>query len=212
MVTRRTRKKKGWTLERGLKTLFALYIGIVILSELPSEVLDYLLIFVLLVVFVYPFYRFGTFKLNLIRNRYRNSSIKEVDAMSGLEFEYFLKPLFESKGYMAEVTQGSGDYGADLVLSRKGKKTVVQAKCYSSNIGVDAVQQVVAAMPVYHAKNSIVITNRYFTKQAKKLARANHVLLIDRDGLITMINHYQSGSSSILNRLLAPFRLRLDRD
>lgn len=211
-TTRRSRKKKGWSLERSLKTLFILYVGIVVLNALPSEVLDVLLWLILIAIFVYPLYRFGPFKINSVRNKYRNSSIKEVDCMDGLEFEHYLQPLFEAKGYNATVTQGSGDYGADLVLSRKGKKTVVQAKCYSSNIGVDAIQQVVAAMPVYRASNAIVVTNRYYTSAAKKLAKVNRVRLIDRDELINMINHYQTGHSSVFNRLLSPFRLRLDRD
>ncbi|WP_084031631.1 restriction endonuclease [Anaerobacillus arseniciselenatis] len=48
--------------------------------------------------------------------------------------------MYRGKGYKAEVPQGSDDYGADLILSRKRKKTVVQAKCYSSNIGDSAIQ------------------------------------------------------------------------
>lgn len=205
---KRTRKGKGkdWT------NIGALIFGFVVVVSAYPEVLAYTFAAFLILLTGYLFYRFGPYKLNIFRSKYRNSSIKEVDGMDGLQFEHFLKPVFQAKGYRAEVTQGSGDYGADLILTRKGKKTVVQAKCYSSNIGVDAIQQVVAAMPVYRAQHAIVVTNRYYTKQAKKLAKANRVLLIDRDELINMINHYQNGTSSVFNRLLAPFRLRLDRD
>jgi restriction system protein len=215
VTTRRKRsrsKKNEWTLERIFTSLMITIIVLVgIDSEFPtfSKILK---VTIVIAVISYLFYRFGPYKINFFRNKYRNSSIKEVDCMDGLEFEHYLQPLFEAKGYNAIVTQGSGDYGADLVLSRKGKKTVVQAKCYSSNIGVDAIQQVVAAMPVYRASNAIVVTNRYYTNAAKKLAKVNRVRLVDRDELINMINHYQTGHSSIFNRLLAPFRLRLDRD
>ncbi|MCL7748759.1 restriction endonuclease [Halalkalibacter alkaliphilus] len=46
------------------------------------------------------------------------------------------------------MTKGSGGYGADLVISKNGVKTVV-VKRYSSNIGVSAVQEIVATKP-YH--------------------------------------------------------------
>lgn len=42
--------------------------------------------------------------------------------MEGVQFEKYLGHLFRSQGYKAEVTQAAGDYGADLVLSKDGKK------------------------------------------------------------------------------------------
>lgn len=51
----------------------------------------------------------------------------------------FLGPLLESQGYNVMVTQATGDFGADLILRRKGKKIAVQAKRYRSNIGISAV-------------------------------------------------------------------------
>lgn len=113
--------------------------------------------------------------------------IREVDNMSGLEFEQFLKPIFERQGYMVNVTQGSGDYGADLLLRKGFKKYVLQAKRYSGNIGISAVQQVVAAVNYYNAQGAIVVTNQYFTKAAVQLAKANNVDLIDRERLGRMI-------------------------
>ncbi|MFJ8260340.1 restriction endonuclease [Rummeliibacillus sp. NPDC094406] len=111
----------------------------------------------------------------------------QIDQMEGLEFEHILKPIFERKGYVAEVTKGSGDYGADLILRKGTKKFVVQAKRYNSNIGVKAVQQVVPAVKHYNANGAIVITNQYFTPAAVNLAKSNSVKLIDRKGLIKMI-------------------------
>ncbi|MFJ5713714.1 restriction endonuclease [Neobacillus sp. NPDC093127] len=107
--------------------------------------------------------------------------------MDGFEFEKFLKPVFERQGYLTRVTQGSGDYGADLILRKGRKKYVVQAKRYNSNIGVSAVQQVVAAMNYYDANGAMVVTNQYFTPSAVKLAKVNGVKLIDRDSLSKML-------------------------
>lgn len=114
-------------------------------------------------------------------------NIREIDAMDGIAFEQYLKPVFERQGYFATVTQGSGDYGADLILRKGRKKYVVQAKRYSSNIGVSAVQQVVAAVKYYKAHGAIVVTNQYFTPAAVQLAKVNGVRLIGREKLAKMM-------------------------
>jgi restriction system protein len=122
--------------------------------------------------------------------RFKYSNVEEVDRMSGHDFEHFLAPLFEHAGYKATVTKGSGDFGADLILKNGRKKYVVQAKCYSSNIGVSAIQEVVGAINYYKANGAMVVTNQYFTKQAETLAKANKVRLINRTELADMISKF----------------------
>ncbi|MED1947090.1 MULTISPECIES: restriction endonuclease [Brevibacillus] len=119
--------------------------------------------------------------------RLRKSGIREIDKMDGLQFEQYLGLLFRSQGYKAEVTRASGDFGADLILQKNGTKTVVQAKRYSKNVGIEAIQQVVGAMKHYSASGSWVVTNRDFTDAAYKLAASNGVKLINREALIEMI-------------------------
>jgi restriction system protein len=114
-------------------------------------------------------------------------AIEEIDKLDGIEFEHFLKSIFERKGYVTTVTQGSGDYGADLILRKGHKKYVVQAKRYSRNIGVGTVQQVVGAIRYYRASGAIVVTNQYFMPSAIELAKVNKVHLIDRNKLAEMI-------------------------
>ncbi len=41
----------------------------------------------------------------------------------------------------SELTPETGDYGADLVLSKDGRKIVVQAKRWKNVVGIEAVQQ-----------------------------------------------------------------------
>lgn len=55
------------------------------------------------------------------KERLRNSGIEAIDSMDGIQFEYYLKELYLSKGFAAEVTSSNGDYGADLLLI-KGEK------------------------------------------------------------------------------------------
>lgn len=87
-------------------------------------------------------------------------------------------------GYKVSLTKKSGDFGADLILKRNGKITLVQAKRYKNKVGVGAIQEVVAAKAMYKADSLIVATNNFFTKAAWELAKANHVYLVDRNGLI----------------------------
>lgn len=117
----------------------------------------------------------------------RKSGIREVDQMSGEDFEKFLAELFKRRGFKVKLTATSGDYGADLIL-KDGKDIIaVQAKRYSSTVGVKAVQEIIGAVKMYDATEAWVVTNSHFTRQAEKLADINDVYLIDRDELIQMM-------------------------
>ncbi|HLK13343.1 MAG TPA: restriction endonuclease [Fimbriimonadaceae bacterium] len=116
--------------------------------------------------------------------RLARSGISEIDEMDGITFERRLKHLFASRGYQVEETRARGDYGADLVLEKDGVRTVVQAKRWTKNVGVKAIQEAVAAKPMYHCDHAMVVTNRYFTEPAQRLAEANDVRLWNRDELM----------------------------
>jgi len=121
----------------------------------------------------------------LVRERrLARSGITAIDRMDGITFERRLAHLFASRGFRVEQTGARGDYGADLVLEKDGARTVVQAKRWKKNVGVKAVQEAVAAKPMYRCDYSMVVTNRYFTQQAIRLARANGVRLWNRDDLV----------------------------
>lgn len=107
----------------------------------------------------------------------------EIDYMSGIEFEHYLKQYFTKLGFYAEVTKATGDYGADLILEKHGVISVVQAKRSQSKINNKAIQEIVAAKKYYNATHGIVVTNNYFTDNAINLAKHNNIELIDRDTL-----------------------------
>ncbi|WP_414853245.1 restriction endonuclease [Brevibacillus sp. IT-7CA2] len=119
--------------------------------------------------------------------RLRKSGIREIDTMDGLQFEQYLGLLFRSQGYKVEVTRAAGDYGADLIIQKDGKKIAVQAKRYSKNVGIEAVQQAQASIAHYKAHEAWVVSNRDYTDAARNLATSNKVRLINREKLIEMI-------------------------
>jgi len=84
--------------------------------------------------------------------RLSRAGMFEIDRMSGHEFEAKLAIMFRSLGYRAEIVGSTrGDFGGDLVVSKDGTRTVVQAKCWKKNVGVKAIQEAVAAKAIYRA-------------------------------------------------------------
>lgn len=108
------------------------------------------------------------------KKHFKSYNMTAIDKMSGIEFETMLKHVFRKMGYKVEETPKSNDYGADLILTRHGKKT--------------AVQQALSAQIFYDANESAVVTNSYFTNQAKKMALTGKVKLIDRDVLEVILS------------------------
>ena len=107
----------------------------------------------------------------------------------GLEFEAFVGRLMSHNGYRdVTVTQASNDYGIDVIAYKDDVKYAVQCKYYSSTVGNEAVQQVVAGKQHYGAHVAVVATNNSFTKNAIELARSNNVILWDRVEIIKLID------------------------
>lgn len=116
-----------------------------------------------------------------------NSGIDIIDKMTGDQFEEFLLQHFIKLGYKGYVTRGSQDYGADLVILKDNTCTLVQAKRWNNKVGIDAVQQITAALKHYNAQNGIVVTNSFFTANAVNLAKSNNISLWDRNKLISIM-------------------------
>lgn len=115
-----------------------------------------------------------------IRTQFR-PSINDIDVMTGVEFEKFVCVLFQRMGYIAYVTQTSRDQGLDVIAEKNGKRIGIQAKCYANIVSNSAVQEAVAGKNYYNCERVIVVTNNFFTKSAIDLAKANNVVLWNRD-------------------------------
>ena len=120
----------------------------------------------------------------------QNYTIEDIDELDGIDFELFLQKLFTKLGYTAEITQSTGDQGADLILSKLGRKIAVQAKRYNTKLDNTPIQEVLGAKAYYGCNETMVVTNSYFTKKAIELAHVNQVQLIDRDDLIELLESH----------------------
>jgi restriction system protein len=104
---------------------------------------------------------------------------KNIEDMTGQEYERYVADKLLRRGFRkAEVTQASGDFGADIIATdAHGRKVCIQCKKYKKNVGVKAVQEVIAASKYYGCDSGMVITTAQFTAAAKKMAAQTDVKL-----------------------------------
>lgn len=107
----------------------------------------------------------------------------DVRKMDEYLFESFVAALYTKLGFNCKVTPKSGDKGVDVLVYGSGN-IAIQCKHGKTSVGNDAVQEVVAGAKYYESKENIifktsVVSNSYFSTQAKDLAKANNVELID---------------------------------
>jgi restriction system protein len=135
----------------------------------------------------------------LEKRRLTKLGITDIDELDGKTFEKYLEAFYERAGYNVERTKYIGDYGADLVLERSGIRKVIQAKRWKGKVGVKAIQEVAAAKGYYGCQEAMVVTNSYYTEQAKQLARSNNIELWDRKKLIAALSGLSSASELTSN-------------
>ena len=99
--------------------------------------------------------------------------------MTGLEYEKLVAKYLRRHGYFnVSVTKASGDYGVDVIAHKGTHRYAVQCKCYSNEVGLEAVQEAVAGKAMYKCDRAMVVTNATFTKAASELACENNVILL----------------------------------
>lgn len=130
--------------------------------------------------------------------------LEDIDEMTGWEFERWLGHFFERVGFEVKRTPYRGDFGADFVLTWNGVKVAVQAKRSRRQVGVSAVQEVVAARAFYGCERAMVVTNGYFTEQAVILARANGVRMRSRDDLARELAALGEDGATVQSRSRQP--------
>lgn len=149
----------------------------------------------------------------LIKKFYRsklNLTMDQVDALGngnsqdkGKAFEEYICNLYLNLGYQAKTVDQmkadgtippqlkglSGDGGADVIAinPQNGNKFVIQCKHYTNTVGRDAIYQASAALKTYSGTHALVVTNNFFTQEAKVTAEDNQVILIDRYQLAKLI-------------------------
>ena len=113
---------------------------------------------------------------------------REFDGLDGNEFEHYCAGLLKKKGFLeVEVTKASKDYGVDILAEKDGITYAIQCKCYTSPIGIKAIQEAYAGRDYYDCMVGVVLTNQYFTAPAVEVAKKLKILLWDRGYLESML-------------------------
>ena len=98
--------------------------------------------------------------------------------LSGLEFERELGTLCERRGYKVSFTPVSGDGGADLILHKEGKTTVVQCKRHKSPASPAVVRELYGTMVHLGADRAILACTGGFTKGVRDFANGKPIILV----------------------------------
>ena len=119
--------------------------------------------------------------------RFRAVRLVDLHSINPTGFEEYVARLLKQRGYKTKVIGQAGDMGVDVIASKAGDKYAIQVKRWRKPVSRTAVSDAVAGK-VYHGCNrAMVVTNNYFTKGARVLARSTNCQLVDRDTLAEWI-------------------------
>jgi HJR/Mrr/RecB family endonuclease len=116
------------------------------------------------------------------KEKFERAGLGDIDLMDCRVFQLSLQNFFRSRGFEVERKYVQ-DCSADLVIIKGKSKKFVQAKCYRGKTGIEALKEAWFARKYYGCEAIIVITNTYFTGEARRAASRQGIELWDRAAL-----------------------------
>lgn len=112
--------------------------------------------------------------------RHLSREINDLNELSGVEFEEYLKHLLERSGWRVRLTPNSADRGIDLIARKRDLKYGIQAKRWQAKVTSKAVYEADFGHRFYKCAQGVVISSSGFTPQAITGATGvdPHVILI----------------------------------
>ena len=122
------------------------------------------------------------------------TGISSIRDMSWKDFELLVSEAFRREGYQViENFTGGADGGVDLVLTKEGRRLLVQCKNWKSrSVGVPTVRELFGVISAESADGGFVVTSGNFTKEARAFASGNPIQLIDGAALVQLVGKTQS--------------------
>lgn len=127
----------------------------------------------------------------------RHVGEEELRTINCYAMESLCALLWKKQGFRTHQTPKSGDGGVDVVAWRENEGVLIQCKtssCEGQALGWEAVKDVSAGARAYMAKfpdvdfRRVAITNQHFNGTAKKQSGLLKVELMERDGLLALLN------------------------
>jgi hypothetical protein len=126
----------------------------------------------------------------LQRRRERALILQDVEAMTDAEFLRYAADLLRAQGYTVHQVGRSAE---DLLLARGRENLVCQLRRQPGRVGEGTVKGVLTAMRAYGCGRAMILANQLFTRRARRLARREGCVLIDRKGLASLVAQYRQG-------------------
>lgn len=120
--------------------------------------------------------------------------LASIKRLSWQDFELLVSEAYRRLGFnVEEVGQGGADGGVDLMLTRQGKKTLVQCKRWKSRVGAPVVREMWGLLHHHNAHDVKIVCASGFTKEAINFAAEKAIDLVDGEGLLALVNSLQRG-------------------
>lgn len=128
---------------------------------------------------------------------------KDINLLSGIEFENLCQELLEKMGFKTETTKASGDGGIDLVAHNSqpllSGRYIIQCKRYSGSVGEPIIRDLYGVVTSERANKGILMTTGYFTPSAIKFAEDKNIELIDGEKLELLLSQNDVNLDSYYN-------------
>ena len=121
-----------------------------------------------------------------------------LQQMDPYEFEHFVADLWARMGWETTVSTASADKGVDITARKSSpydQLLLIQAKRYGPNttVGSPDVQQYASLRHQFENVDKVlIVTTNGYSRQAREIADDLNVKLIDGDGLVELIDEYDS--------------------
>lgn len=129
----------------------------------------------------YPTWRTSTEKPSTVQPE--EWSLQLLRMLEWKRFEEVATAYYRMKGYDAEATCTGADGGVDIVIKTKQDSTpfcIVQCKAFHTRqVGVKPVRELLGVMSARDIKLGVFMTTSEFTGEARELASANNIKLIN---------------------------------
>lgn len=124
----------------------------------------------------------------------RQNGIGSIRSLPWKRFEELVGEAYRRQGFTVFENPDKGtDGGIDLTIKRGSNTYLVQCKHWKTHkVGVKVVREMLGLMAAHGATGAIVVTSGVFTKESIDFATAQHIELIDGNGLVRMISALQA--------------------
>lgn len=115
------------------------------------------------------------------------TDLDSADTLDAPAFKRLVANMLKKNGYTCVRQADADNLGADIVAAKDGQTVVFRCKSNKRRVGVQTVQELLSALQGYGAASGVVVTNSFFTPDAKRLADSRSVALWDRNVLNRML-------------------------